>query len=564
MSNSPASSPNRPPESVALSLRELDFLCPAWINIDANGVITRAGPAIARLTGEDLTGRSFFEAVEIDGAPGIASLAALRARKGVLFLKTRTSPSLRLRGAVLVREKATHLILGLASDMTAASLPLEFCDFSPGDSALDLLLAAEVQKALLAETEDLARELAREKRIAEAASAAKSTFLATMSHEIRTPMNGVIGMAALLSRTSLDARQRDWLDIIIRCGETLMSVLNGVLDLSKIEAGRLDFERAAFNAADVLDDVACLYEMKAHEKGLAFAASRPERRDAAVYGDAARLKQALSAILCNAVKFTTRGEVRFTLSVEPSGDGTSELVFEIADTGVGIDPGRIEHVFAPFTQGDATLSRKYGGAGLGLAVARRIVELMGGTIDVDSAPGAGSLFRVTLALERAPYRELGAEKPGAGGDSAPAPDIAALRKGKPLRILAAEDNEVNRRVLAAFLEPLGADLVIACDGEEALEAFERGPFDLVLMDVQMPRLDGVEATKAIRARERESGASPTRIVALTANAMAHQVEACLNAGMDGHLAKPLTQTALLRLIADAAKGGPAGRKREVA
>lgn len=358
-------------------------------------------------------------------------------------------------------------------------------------------------------------------------------------------MNGVLGMASLLSRTDLDPRQREWLDVIIQSGETLMAVLNSVLDLSKIEAGKYDFERAPFNAVDILDDVACLYEMKAHEKGLGFTVVRPKRSDASVYGDAARLKQVLGNLVCNAVKFTDRGEVRVSLAAEPFGDGSTLLSFDVADTGIGLAADALDRVFAPFTQGDASLTRRYGGVGLGLSVAKRLVELMGGAISVDSAPGAGSLFRVSLALEKAPFRER------APSPVKERPAVAALRDARPLRILAAEDNDVNRRVLAAFLEPVGADLVIARDGAEAIEAFERGPFDLVLMDIQMPGVDGIEATRAIRAREREKGARPTRIVALTANAMKHQIESCLEAGMDGHVAKPLTQGALLKLISDA-------------
>ncbi len=540
---------------VTLSARDVDFLCPAWISLGADGRVSGGGPAIRRLVGESLMGRPFEDAVEIEHPKDVSSLDAARRAKGALIFRTRTRPALRLRGVALAHGGTTYLFAGLLPDASEDGPALQFSDFSPVNLSLDLVLASDVLRGLLQDAEELARDLAREKEIAETASAAKSVFLATMSHEIRTPMNAVLGMASLLARTPLDARQRDWLDVIMRAGETLMSTLNGVLDLSKIEAGKLDFERAPFNAVDLLDDVACLFEMKAHEKGLAFAVSAPPRREGAVYGDAARLKQALSGIVANAVKFTDRGGVRLSLAINQSADGATELVFDIADTGAGIDPAHVEHVFAPFTQGDAALTRRHGGAGLGLAVARRIVELMGGTIDVDSAPGAGSLFRVAVALERAPFREQ--EAPQGGGD--PAPDIAALRAGRPLRILAAEDNEANRRVLAAFLEPLGANLVIACDGEEAVEAFARGPFDLVLMDVQMPRLDGVEATRAIRARERDNGAAPTRIVALTANAMAHQVETCLKAGMDGHLAKPLTQTALLKLIAETA-AGPASRE----
>lgn len=370
------------------------------------------------------------------------------------------------------------------------------------------------------------------------ANAAKSTFLATISHEIRTPLNGVLGMAQAMAADHLSGAQRGRLEVIQRSGEALTAILNDVLDLSKIEAGRLEIETVEFELRDVLQASIAAFEPAATAKGLDLRLEMGEGAPGAYRGDPLRLRQVLYNLISNAVKFTPRGEVR--VAVARVG---SVVQVVISDTGPGIPEARRARLFRKFEQLDTTITRRHGGTGLGLAICRELCELMGGTISVESTVADGSTFTVSVPLERVGDRlETSAN------------DKAAQPASMTLRILAAEDNEMNRTVLIALLAQIGVTPTIVEDGAQAVAAWESAPWDLILMDVQMPVMDGVSAVREIRARERVSGRPRTPVIALTANAMVHQVAELRAAGMDDHVSKPIEVARLFEAIAMAARG----------
>jgi PAS domain S-box-containing protein len=389
---------------------------------------------------------------------------------------------------------------------------------------------------------------------AEAASIAKSQFLASMSHEIRTPMNGVMGMAAVLAGTKLDDRQRQMVEVINQSGAQLVAIINDILDLSKIEAGKVELERTEFELEELMRSVAALHEMKAQDKGLGFTVSVAEDARREYVGDPMRIRQILNNLISNALKFTDSGRVSVAVErVELPGDSRVELHFAVVDTGVGIDPEACERLFTPFTQADASITRTHGGTGLGLAISRQLCELMGGGIEVQSEPGQGSTFRFRIRLEeaRAPQAVARPVEPTFAAEPVVAP--AAEPGRRPLRVLAAEDHPTNRVVLEALLQRVGAEVVIVENGRAAVDAWRTGRFDVVLMDIQMPELDGVCATLEIRALERTRKQPRTPILAVTANVMMDQVEGYLAAGMDGYVAKPIDPRKMFMAILGAMK-----------
>ncbi len=386
--------------------------------------------------------------------------------------------------------------------------------------------------------------LARAKQAAEQASRAKSAFLANMSHEIRTPMNGVLGMAELLEHTPLDAQQRKFASTIRGSARALMGLLNDILDLSKIDAGRLRLDPQPFDLREVLQECVDLMAPRASQKGVRLAAEFdiPPGARVAVVGDALRLQQVVNNLLGNAVKFTAQGEVNLSLRRAPDApSGTWRIC--VRDTGMGIDADTLPRLFEPFAQADAETARRHGGTGLGLAISRELVHAMGGEIDVQSTPGQGATFCVTVAFPAA------TTVPPRRGQSPPPPSRPLLAART---VLVAEDNPVNQVYVQAQLEALGHTVHLAANGEEALALLERTPVDLVLMDCHMPVLDGYAATRALRERER---ADPSRrrvpVMALTASAMAEDQQRCVAAGMDGFLSKPFTRDELVHALARA-------------
>ena len=438
----------------------------------------------------------------------------------------------------------------------SVSFPRVLCLARAVDTSVGTLFFTVSQDTMVLETTRLLDEL----HSARNANQAKSDFLATLSHELRTPMNGVLGMTGLLLETELAPDQRDCAETIWTSSRALLAILNDILDYSKIEAGRLEIGEIPMDIVPVMEDLVRLFLPLAREKNLELRHDIASGMPRHLVGDPGRMRQVVSNLIGNAIKFTETGGVSVTVSATSKGHGRWLARFEIVDTGVGVPPDKRAVIFDRFTQADSSTTRVYGGTGLGLAIAKRLCELMGGSIGVYGNPaGTGSVFWCTMVVgesdasastapaNRLPSRAVGAAGAGTPGQEPPtratASDgaIAGASSdggGRALRVLVADDNRVNQAVAQRFLQRLGCTVDLVADGREAIDRIGDGSYDIVFMDCQMPTMDGYAATREIRRRE---GASHIPIVAMTASAMEGDRERCLAAGMDDYIAKPVTK-----------------------
>jgi PAS domain S-box-containing protein len=499
----------------------------AIMTTDPSGIITDVNKQM-----EALTDRTRDELI---GAPF----------KGFFTDPERAEAAIKL---VLGEKKVTdYELTALSRDGKKTVVSYNATTFYDRDRTLQGVFAAARD---VTERKRVEAELEQAKAVAESASRTKSDFLASMSHEIRTPMNAIMGIADLLAKTPLSLEQDKYVQIFRRAGDNLLNLINDILDLSKVEASQLELERTGFSVNDLLEKVTEMVALRAHEKGLALVCEIAPNVPTNLVGDPTRLRQVLLNLIGNAIKFTEAGEV--SLRVTSDGDSApTALRFEISDTGVGIPSDKVGRVFERFTQADSSTTRRFGGSGLGLTISKRLVELMGGRIWVESIVDKGSVFSFAVPFEiweGAPARVT------VPGETGPEPPLRALR------ILLAEDSPDNCTITVAYLEDTPYRVEIAETGAVARDMFAAGHYDLVLMDRQMPVMDGLTATRAIRAWEQANDRSPTPIIALTASALKGDREECLAAGCTAFLTKPIKQEVLLQAIKDHSSAEPPSSK----
>jgi PAS domain S-box-containing protein len=398
------------------------------------------------------------------------------------------------------------------------------------------------------------------KKQAEAATVAKSNFLASMSHEIRTPLNGILGMAQVLSADELTEAQKERVSVISESGQTLMSLLNDVLDISKIEAGKLEIARIDGDLELTIDRVRQLFQNRAEERGLAVAFETAGGIPDRLRYDPVRVRQCVGNLLSNAIKFTDRGRVTIRLAADPLAEGNWRVRISVADTGIGMDEQMLSRLFGAFTQADASITRRFGGSGLGLAITRQLARLMGGDVSVESRLGEGSTFHFSFIAESGAV----APAPEPKAEQAPAVEQTKtpVRQVLGARVLLVDDNAVNRQVVKLFMSQLAPTIVEAANGEEALQRLSEQPFDIVLLDVHMPVMDGKETIKRIRASDQPWRDIP--VIALTADAMSGDKERYLALGMNDYISKPIDSRELASKYAALLQGRPAEGKSRAA
>ena len=492
----------------------------AIFTVDLNACITSWNAGAEELLGytaEEIIGKRYGILLPIEGGETLDSTERIRS------------------GQKLLCETNLVTKTGTIVDIEVSAAPM-FDDY--GVHAGEITIARDIT-----ERKRTQEQLLQAKQAAEAASRAKSDFVANMSHEIRTPMNGILGFTELVLDSDLTAEQRDNMNAVKSSAESLLSVINDILDFSKIEAGKLDVESIPFSLRDNLAQTMKPLELRARQKGLRLVWNvAPEIADA-VIGDPVRLRQVIVNLAGNAIKFTDEGEVELAVEMESCDEREAQLLFSVSDTGIGISPEKQRVIFEAFSQADMSTTRLYGGTGLGLTIASRLVELMGGHISVESDPGQGSVFRFSLRVGL--HKEVELPLPGRVPHLARTAEQPSLinamsqAKSRSLNILVAEDNPVNQKLAVRLLEKIGHHVHLVENGQEAVDAVKRRRFDVLLLDIQMPVMGGLAACAAVRDWEKATGARRVPIIAMTAHAMQGDRERCLEAGMEGYISKPI-------------------------
>ncbi len=519
------------------SADQFENLFPCYVLTDRELVLLSVGRSLRKLLPDAVAGVPLIDCFRIERPRSGFNPSVAARRSSALQFKSMDG-RVNLVGTVIEVERG-YMFCMAHSAMTAqkwGNLDLSASDFSSADQSMAIGTSMGLQSVLMSEMKDLATNLAKARDEALAANRAKSTFLSVMSHEIRTPLNGVLGMVHVLLKDAPTEQQRSRLEIVRESGDALLAILNDLLDISRIEAGKMSLESIEFDIREVLSGAYAAFTAIANKSGLSFILDIEPA--AGIYlGDPTRVRQVAYNFLSNALKFTKEGRVILSARLVDEG-----LEISVLDTGIGIASERLDGVFDPFVQADASVNRNFGGTGLGLGISRDLAKLMGGYIRVESELGKGSTFTALLQIPR--LRDA-TETLRVVNDEEP---VASQEIVQSLRVLAAEDNLVNQLVLRTLMEQFGITLTVVENGKLAVEAWESQTWDIILMDMQMPVMGGVEASRIIREQEQVTGRAKTPIIAVTANAMTHHMSEYESAGINGVVSKPIKADALANVL----------------